>query len=49
MLKTKADQLERWERMKLDNEHKMHMATKVGLGIGMHMATKARPVRVRRP
>lgn len=28
VLKTKADQLERWERMKLDNEHKMHMATK---------------------
>jgi len=28
VLKTKADQLERWERMKLDNEHKMLMATK---------------------
>ena len=28
VLKAKADRLERWERMKLDNEHKMHMATK---------------------
>ena len=28
VLKAKADQLERWERMKLDNEHKMHLATK---------------------
>ena len=28
VLKAKADRLERWERMKLDNEHKMHIATK---------------------
>merc|ERR1719453_153374 len=27
-LKVKADQLEKWERMKLDNEHKTHIATK---------------------
>ena len=28
VLKSKADQLERWERMKLDNEHKTLVATK---------------------
>ena len=27
-IKQKAEQLERWERMKLDNELKMHIATK---------------------
>ena len=27
-IKTKAEQLERWERVKLDNEQRMHIATK---------------------